>query len=161
MLHRSRKGKIRALLTGDIKTDILHMNCNCRHLTSSKTNYCFLNTPQKILRMRKLHSDVKVSQQRVKCLMTKLADKTELNGVTVDSELHSDLSSICNNAASNSMIMEKHPPGSFERIFWEQQVKACMQYQKCSLNEMASSYDSVVYIFTSLVKYCIWNSEII
>jgi hypothetical protein len=56
--------------------------------------------------MRKLHSDVKVSQQRVKCLMTKLADKTELNGVTVDSELHSDLSSICNHAAFNSMIME-------------------------------------------------------
>lgn len=76
-------------------------------------------------RMRKLHSDAKVAQQRVKRLSEKLAIRTELNGIAVDPELHCDLSSICNDTASNSLILEKHPPGSFGHIFWEQQQKAC------------------------------------
>lgn len=35
---------------------------------SSTTNYRYLKTPEKIERMKRLHSDVKVSQQRVRRL---------------------------------------------------------------------------------------------
>ena len=72
--------------------------------------------------MRRLHTQVKISQQRVRRLTAKLVKKTELNGVNVDSDLYSDLSTIVDEATPS--VLMKHPPGSFERIFWEQQVKA-------------------------------------
>ena len=66
--------------------------------------------------MRRLHTQVKISQQIVRRLTAMLVKKTELNGVNVDSDLYFDLSTI----ATPSVLM-KHPP---ELIFWEQQVKA-------------------------------------
>ena len=72
--------------------------------------------------MRRLHTQVKVSQQRVRRLTTKLAERTELNGVIVDPDMQSDLSTITKEVTTS--VMMKHPPESFERIFWEQQIKA-------------------------------------
>ena len=88
----------------------------------SHTNYRHLSTPEKIIRMKRLHTNSRVSQQRIKRLTEKLAMRTELNGVIVDSDFQSDLSLITKDATA--VVMEKHPPGSFERIFWEQQTKA-------------------------------------
>jgi hypothetical protein len=47
---------------------------------------------------------------------------TEHSGVRVDSDLQSDLSTIVNEATPS--VLMQHQQGSFERIFWEQQVKA-------------------------------------
>ena len=117
--HRMEKSK------NDINEDRYNFYpCVCRCLPSSKTNYRFLSTPEKVMRMKKLHSDVKVAQQSVRCLTDKLAIVKRKNSITVDPELHSDLSAICKDASCTSIIAEKHPPGSFGQIFWEQQVKA-------------------------------------
>lgn len=72
--------------------------------------------------MKRLHDDAKVSRQRIKRLTEKLAMRTELNGVIVDSDFQSDLSQITKDATA--VVTENHPPGSFERIFWDQQMKA-------------------------------------
>ena len=74
----------------------------------SHTNYRHLSTPEKIIRMKRLHTDSRVSQQRIKRLTEKLAMRTELNGVIVDSDFQSDLSLITKDATA--VVMEKHPP---------------------------------------------------
>ena len=116
MLHRAEKSqtensKTRLSIIKNINKFVIF-----RYDPSSKTNYCFLSSPEKIDRLKGLHTQIKVLQQRVRRLTIKLAENTELNGIAVDSDLHSDLSSIINEAAPS--VVAKHPPESILSIFF-------------------------------------------
>ena len=103
-----------------------------RHLQDSKdresshpeshTNYRYLNTPQKKVRMQSLRQKVNVCQVRVKRLKERIAKQAEERGIEVDSDLHEDLAMTMDEHSAR--IGSEHPPGSFPHIFWEQQYKS-------------------------------------
>lgn len=88
----------------------------------SHTNYRFLRTPQKNERLRRLRVKAKIRQQQIKRISERLERVIEQNGIRVDDHLHQDLVSTMNEYSPQ--IYEQHPPGSFQRIFWEQQHQA-------------------------------------
>ncbi len=73
-------------------------------------------------RMRNLHEKLRQTQKQRDRLKAKLAMVVERQGVEVDSGTNDDLCSITQSEAVK--VMEAFPPGSFQRIFWEQQVDA-------------------------------------
>ena len=55
-------------------------------------------------------------------LKAKLAKVVEWEGVNVDSATNADLNTTAQ--SETIQVIEKFPPGSFQRLFWEQQVDA-------------------------------------
>ena len=81
-----------------------------------------MSTPQKHERLRRFHSKVRLTSQSIRRIEKRLEEAIERRGVEIDDALHQDLSTIM---AENSLgVKEQHPPGSFARIFWEQQEQA-------------------------------------
>lgn len=93
-----------------------------RTTADSHTNYRFLRTPEKDERMHQLHRKAKICQQRVNRLKVRLEAAVEQRGILVDSAFHHDLSSTMEE--NEAIISAKYPPGSFPKIFWEQQHRA-------------------------------------
>lgn len=89
---------------------------------SSHTNYRFLNTPEKVERLHRLHQSVKVNRQQLHRLRARLELIIQERGLEVDGELHHDLKDIM--AENTTMVMATHPPDSFAHMFWEQQRQA-------------------------------------
>ena len=89
---------------------------------SSHTNYRYLNTPQKVERLHKFRSFVRVCHQKVERLKKRATAIIEEEGIAVDEEINEDLGSIMRE--NSPKITEKYPADSFARIFWEQQLKA-------------------------------------
>ncbi len=89
---------------------------------SSHVNFRYLSSPQKVNRLQKLHKSVRVSNQRVERLKTRLASVIEKRGIQVESDLHEDLTNIMQD--NSKKITDSYPADSFARIFWEQQIKA-------------------------------------
>lgn len=88
----------------------------------SCTNYRYLSTPEKVKRMKKLHEQSRLQSQRISRLKTKIDRAVEERGIAVDDALHNDL---CATLRENEAVMkENYPPGSFPRIFWEQQQRS-------------------------------------
>ena len=52
-------------------------------------------------------------------MKAQLEDALEQRGLTIDSNLHDDLSAIVIESSS-----DKYAPGSFARIFWDQQKRS-------------------------------------
>lgn len=85
-------------------------------------NCRYLNSPEKKERLHQLHSKVRLNGQHIRRLERRLKEAIERRGIEVDDALHQDLSAVIDE--SSSQVKEKHPPGSFSRIFWEQQERA-------------------------------------
>ena len=89
---------------------------------SSHVNFRYLSSPQKVRRLQELSKSVRVSNQWVERLKTRLASVIEKRGVQVESDLHGDLADIMKE--NTQKITDSYPADSFARIFWEQQLKA-------------------------------------
>ena len=89
---------------------------------SSHTNYRYLHTPQRKKRMSALKSEVSRRQKEVARLKSKLKETTEKCGVFVEKELEDDLETIMHEKTAE--ISEKFASGSFQRLFWDQQLEA-------------------------------------
>jgi hypothetical protein len=105
---------------------MLHRVKNTQHVTqpsnsSISTNYRYLNSAEKLSRLHLLHDSLRISQSKVVYLKSKLMRLMDDRSVSVDSKLH-DLSSIMED--ENVHICEKYKPGTFQRVFWEQQIQA-------------------------------------
>lgn len=106
---------LRAMLNRcDTKTDVSH--------PSSHTNVRYLSSPQKADRLRRLHTKLHDTKRQVRCLQKKLEEATEHLGTTVDQGMNDDLTTIMRE--NSTTIAETHPPDSFARLFWEQQLQA-------------------------------------
>ena len=96
--------------------------------SSSHTNYRHLHSPE--LRER-LHNSkcesrsLKVQLDQMKARIGKL---TQSAGVTIDSRLDSDMRRIV--AENNHALSSSYPPGSFARIFWDQQNESLQKNPK-------------------------------
>lgn len=86
---------------------------------SSHTNYHFLNAPEKVECLLRLHQSVKVNCQRLHCLRARLELIIQERGLEVDGELHHNLKDIM--AENTTMVSATHPPDSLAHMFWEQQ----------------------------------------
>lgn len=81
-----------------------------------------MRTPEAKERLSRIHSQAKVNAQHLRRVERRLEMAIQSRGVEVDDSLHRDLS---NTITENSSSVKEHfPPGSFSRIFWEQQEKA-------------------------------------
>lgn len=97
------------------------MRADCIHYSEIYT--CrFLNTPQRNERLRQLHSKARLTNQHIRRMERRLQEAIERRGIETDDILHQDLTTIM--AENSSGVKEQHPPGSFPRIFWEQQERA-------------------------------------
>ena len=88
--------------------------------TSSHANFRYLNTPEKIGRLKNLSKLVRSQEKHIQDLRNRLAKATEVNGVRVGGDVHNDLVNIMN------FHKGKHPSSdeTFSSIFWNQQLKA-------------------------------------
>ena len=89
---------------------------------SSHTNYRYLNTPERKMRMANLKSEVDSTRRELEDLKQKINALTKENGVDVDEDVQREIEDIIEDESKN--ITDQHPPGSFLRLFWEQQSEA-------------------------------------
>ena len=73
--------------------------------------------------MSRLHTQRRLDTQRILRLKARLKAAIDRRGVKVDAALHEDLRGIIREHAPS--VRDQYPPGSFPRIFWDQQERAC------------------------------------
>ena len=89
---------------------------------SSHTNYGYLTSAEKNERMSRLHQENRKLNAKVTQLQEKLSAITERDGITLSDELHNDMKKMA--SACTKQVYSSYPEGSFQRLFWDQQVKA-------------------------------------
>ncbi len=132
-------------------------------------NYRYMRTPEAKERLSRIHSQAKVHAQHIRRVERRLEMAIQSRGVEVDDSLHQDLSNTVTEHSSS--VKEHFPPGSFSRIFWEQQEKAIKmtnaKSMRCepamirwvlsvSVIVICTYVTQMVYILATLVKFCIW-----
>ena len=89
---------------------------------SSHTSYDCLTTQEMKDRMSRLQKEKRKLSLRVSQLEEKLAVAREQDGVTLTDELQSDMEKIA--ASCTKQVHSEYPEGSFQRLFWDQQIQA-------------------------------------
>ena len=89
---------------------------------SSHVRYDVLSSPEKIERMHRLHALQRSTSKQLERLRTKLTEATQKEGVDIDEATQEDLANIV--SQQSSYVEATHPPGTFQRLFWEQQKQA-------------------------------------
>lgn len=110
-----------------VLTAMLHRSTSSASTTdptnpNSHTNYKTLSSPQKIARLKNQHDQIKLQKQQIKRLTERLEAVIEATGITVQHELHNNLSAAMEE--HNSTVSSAYPNGSFQRLFWDMQYKA-------------------------------------
>ena len=93
--------------------------------TSSHTNYRYLHSPELRERLHNSRNENKSLNREIEQLKRKFHKMTQSVGVTLDDHLNSDIHMI---ASEHDPI--SHPPGSFARIFWDQQKESMHKHFK-------------------------------
>ena len=91
----------------------------------------YQSLPHLVIRLRELHQQKRLMTKRIKRLTLKIAEKTELTGVSVDQETHLDLLNLLK-SRDVSDYFERLPEDSFRQLFWRQQLEAaCQKNARC------------------------------
>ena len=90
--------------------------------TSSHVNYQYLDTPQKLQRMKSMHATIVKQKNQIKSLEGKLSRQFHANSVAVDGELNDGLANLLK--VHEKDAVKSKSDESFHKIFWAQQVKA-------------------------------------
>ena len=85
----------------------------------SKTNYQYLNTPQCILQKKSLKKRVKNLATKNKRVTAKLESLTKQSGISMDSELESDMLAVMR---ANHKEIDHLPINDFRSIFWSNRL---------------------------------------
>ena len=92
---------------------------------SSHTNYRYLHSPDLRERLHNSRKEICILSREVEQLKSRINKMTQSVGVTLDSELDSDIQAImCDNDTLS------HPPDSFAKIFWDQQKESLQKHPK-------------------------------
>lgn len=91
----------------------------CTSATTKFTNDRHLNTPQRKNKLQGLRARAIGAERKVKRLQTIIGVMAERNGVSIDPGLSQDLVTIMEDE-----VTKAYPPGSFRRLFWDQQLQA-------------------------------------
>ena len=92
-----------------------------RKSPAKKANNRYLSTPQKETKLKMLRERVVAAESEVQRLKLSIEESRKQHGVELDPLLHQDLSSIME--ANDTAISNEFPPGSFRRLFWDEQLK--------------------------------------
>ena len=88
----------------------------------SHTNYRFLTSPEKIQRMKALHSQARSAKRHISRVHDRIGILIDQRSVEVEDDLSRHLKGITEQYSST--IAESHPEGSFARSFWDSHIKA-------------------------------------
>ena len=99
-----------------------------RTKSCSRVNFCYLSTPEKAARLCSCSSNAKAAKEEVRRLKQWMKTVTQEHGVSVDDEISSHLLEVV--CSQNDEVCKAYPPGSFARLFWEQQVARSPQIQR-------------------------------
>lgn len=114
-----RDNVLRTSLSRYLKKQADPLSTSSRSDIDSHTNYRFLNTPEKIERMHKLHTALRLSKRKISELQGKLDRIIQVDGVRLDDSTSEGLLSILRDQRISSSSSE-----TFSGIFWQQQLKA-------------------------------------
>ena len=98
---------------------------------SSHAPYSTLTTPEKDERLRRLHSEAKSSKLQLARLKAKVSKMIEAENTEVDKELDGDIHEMVKDHEND--VKSAYPEGSFQRLFWDEQVKASAVKDKRSM----------------------------
>lgn len=79
--------------------------------------------PTLVARFRQLKQQHTTLQKQLQRLKMKIAESIQSSGIVVSEETSEDLSQMMSSPECSNLI-EKLPEGSFQRIFWQQQMEA-------------------------------------
>ena len=102
-----------------------------RTAPDSHVNYRFLCTPEKDVRLQRMHSELRCTKLQKKRLKQKLEEAIEKDGVVIDPATHDDLQTIV--ADNEAELATKYPDNSFQYIFWKQQEEAARMKNASSM----------------------------
>ena len=97
-----------------------------RCATDSHMNFRYLDTPEKLERMRNLHKLVHLQQKKIAQLQQTLDRYILTDGVKVDDSTNKDLYTIMTHNSSSILSADE----GFKSIFWQQQMKASLAKSK-------------------------------
>ena len=89
---------------------------------SSHTNYSVLSTPEKNMRLLRMHDEAKNTRRKLDRLFNRIEEDATSACANVDEQLDQDLRSII--SEHDTKITDDNSEGSFRRVFWDQQKKA-------------------------------------
>ena len=90
--------------------------------TSSHTPFTSLRTPERRKRYSLLKARAVAAEKKLARLRKRLEESINKSGVTVESDLHSDLVKTMEN--NSEEIKKRYKEGTFRRLFWDQQMQA-------------------------------------
>ena len=88
-------------------------------VSSSHVNIRYMSSPEKKAKICKLKKRAQLAENEIRQLKVKVKELTQKQG---DCALHSDLFNIMQE--SSEEIKKMYPEGSFQRLFWEEQLRA-------------------------------------
>ncbi|KAL5500013.1 hypothetical protein EMCRGX_G011503 [Ephydatia muelleri] len=95
----------------------------------SHVNHRYLLEKEKDFKLRHQHQHIRSLERKLTHMATKLSIATEKVGVHLNSDMHEDVCSIMKQ--EDNEVVKLHPEGSFQRMFWSQQLNAS-RVQKAS-----------------------------
>ena len=87
--------------------------------SSCNTNNRYLNTPEKLMKLKNLRMRSKAAEAKVKRLCEKV-NKMVAQGHKLDQCLHDDMVQVMDE--NSDKVLNDFPEGSFQRLFWQQQL---------------------------------------
>ena len=97
----------------------------------SHVNYRFLDTPQKLQRLRNMHAVIVKQKSQIKSLEEKIERQFHSKGISVDEEMNSGLVNLLNMYGKEAT--KDKSSDSFLKIFWMQQLKSLTLKSKSSI----------------------------
>lgn len=88
---------------------------------SKFSNERYLNTPQKIIKIKSLRERATAAESEVQKLTNLMNNLIQSDGVGISSDFHDDMLSVMNE--HNDSINDQYPEASFRRLFWAEQFK--------------------------------------
>lgn len=88
---------------------------------NSCVNYRYLSESELRERLRATHDLQRNTQKKLERLKAKIVRLVKKNGVDLDADSHDDILKMVEDCTGEAL--KKHPPDSFQHIFWQQQLQ--------------------------------------
>ena len=93
-----------------------------RTAPNSHVNYRWLLSHEKDIRMKNLHMLQRQTKMSLERISAKIKNSIEKNGEVLDEDSHEDMATIMKEHTAS--VNARFPEDSFQKIFWDQQLKA-------------------------------------
>lgn len=97
----------------------MHSNYMKERSVNPAVNLRYMQTPQKVMRIRALKNALRNKQRRLQRVKAKLQVITRQSGIQIDNDLQKDLRGIIDGSQDD---IERLASDDFKRVFWQQQV---------------------------------------